>query len=136
MQLATLYLIHFLVFAVVTIITFSIDVKTAGAECPDDPEGKEGGTGGLESMLMLASYAYIGCTGLSLFVFVLLKYYSGSFLPGEFGSLGRLKSCGGCLLRLFTQLLTFAHWFILVPDAMFLLTYMTGSACFLEKLGT
>ena len=131
------YLIHMLVFAVLTIVTFVVDPSSA--VCPKDPENPAAGDedyGMVITMLMLGGYGYMGCTGLSLFVFVLIKYFSGSFLPGEFGSLGKLKSCGGLLLRIFMQLLTFAHWILLAPNAIFLLTYGTASECFMNAMGT
>ena len=104
--------------------------------CPDDPEGQEGGTDMLAMMVLVNAFAYLGCTVCALFVFALLKYFSGSFLPGEFGSLGKLKSCLGFLLRLFMQLLTLVHWLIILPDLFLLMTNFTASQCFLEKLGT
>ena len=78
----------------------------------------------------------MACTGLALFIFVLANYFAGNFLPGEFGKLGRLKSCLGCFLRLFTALITLAHWFLIVPHGFFLLTYMvTATPCLLAGLG-
>ena len=88
------------------------------------------------AVMPLARYGYLGCAGLSLFIFVLVKYYSGNFLPGEFGKLGRIKNCGGCCLRMFIQLLTFAHWIVLLPNLIFLMTYFTASECYMQKMGT
>ena len=110
-------------------------MKVAALECPDDPEGKLGGTNLIEGMIMIGGFAYIGCTVLSLFIFVLINYFAGNFLPGEFGSLGKLKSCGGFLLRIFMYLLTLVHWLLIAPIAVFLLTYATGSECFLKAMG-
>ena len=84
---------------------------------------------------MLSGFAYIGCTVLALFIFVLIKYFAGNFLPGEFGSLGRLKGCLGFFLRVFMYLLTLAHWLLIAPIAIFLLTYFTMSACFSAAMG-
>ena len=135
MELHTLYLIHFLIFAVITIVTFVVDVKVAALECPESPEGKLGGTNMVEIMLMIGGFAYIGLTVMSLLIFVLINYFAGNFMPGEFGSLGKLKNCAGMLLRLFMYLLTLVHWLALVPHLIFLLTYATGSECFLAAMG-
>ena len=143
MQLSLLYLIHFLTFLVLTVIVYAVDVAAPAIGCPEGQLGEpiegappEPAEPMIVGIMALARYAYMGCAGLALFVFILIKYYSGSFLPGDFGKLGRVKACGGCCLRMFMQLLTFAHWALLIPNAIFLLTYYTASECYMTKMGT
>ena len=131
MGYATIYLVHFLIFAPLTIICYIIDVITPATGC-DPPENPE--TAG--SILMVAQYLYIGCTALSLLITALVKYFSSKYLPGDFGKMGRLPKCLGFFLRVFLMLLNIAHWALVVPMGYFIIIYLSSSECYARNMGT
>ena len=126
---STLYLVHFLLFTALAGITFTMDVLTPAVACGDNVDT-------LEMMRMVGSYCYLGCMGLALVIFALSKYFSGNFLPGDFGGLTKWRKCLGFFLRVSVYLLTLAHWVLIAPMAFFILTYLTGSECYMLAMGT
>ena len=130
-----LYLFHFLLFAVLTIITFVLDPAAPNAICT--AEGDLVDTALMETLMMMTQYCYIGCTGLALFIFLLSNYFSSNFLPGEFGKLGRLRGCAGCLLRMFVSLITVVHWLLVIPMVYMLFFYFVSTTkCYQTNTGT
>ena len=139
MSYAMHYLVQFLIFGPLTIIMYSLEVQPefdlvtyTPEQCP---ESAEGALDNLLQLLQLGQYLYIGCTVLSLLIFILSRYFSGSFLPGDFGKLGRMNKCAGFLLRASVAILTLAHWVLFVPVAYLLLIYFTASECYSEAMG-
>ena len=89
------------------------------------------------TMMTMARYCYIGCTGLALFIYLLSNYFSSNFLPGEFGKLGRLRGCAGCLLRMFVSLITVVHWMLVIPMIYMLFFYFAVTTkCYQTVMGT
>ena len=80
---SSLYLVHLIIFIILTITMFSITLTLEPGMCPDDLEGEEGGTDDIMSMLMISQYLYISCSSFALLIYTLSRYYSSSFLPGE-----------------------------------------------------
>ena len=119
---STLYLVHFLLFALLTVISYTLDVATAVEACDDVADT-------ILMLLMVAQYGYIGCTVLALVIFSLAKYFAGNFLPGDFGNLTKWRKCLGFFLRVSIYLLMLAHWVLFAPMAFFMLTYLTASEC-------
>ena len=124
-----LYLVHFLVFALMTILTFVIDVETPAVGCEDDPST-------LMTMLMVAQYLYMGCCGMALITTGLASYFANNFLPGDFGKLSRGRKCLGFFVRISVMIINLAHWILIAPMAFFLLTAFTATECYLTNMGT
>ena len=130
-----LYLFHFLLFAVLTIITFVLDPAAPAETCTAEADAVDSAL--METMMNLTRYCYIGCTGLALFIYLLSDYFSSNFLPGEFGKLGRLRGCAGCLLRMFVSLITVVHWLLLIPMIYMLFFYfVVTTECYITATGT
>ena len=130
-----LYLFHFLLFAVLTIITFVLDPVAPAETCTAEDEIVDPSL--METMMTLARYCYIGCTGIAFFIYLLSNYFSSNFLPGDFGKLGRLRGCAGCLLRMFVSLITVVHWLLVIPMIYMLFFYFVVTTdCYTNKMGT
>ena len=124
-----------------TVIMYSIPVQPEAdtflptAEGEPCPEAAEGALDTLVQVLELSQYLYIGCTVMSLLIFILSRYFANNFLPGDFGKLGRINKCAGFLLRASVALLTLAHWLLILPIAYLLLTYLSANECYTEAVG-
>ena len=139
MQFWHLYALHFFLFALGTIFAFSMttDEPETGSACAtlETPEERTD-LSGLASYLSLSSYLYIGCLLLTLNIFLLCRYFANSFLPGDFGKLGRTSKCGGFLVRMSLRLLNLIHWVLLIPNLLFLYeALMLDSECTITDLG-